>query len=461
MIATQPIYRWLPLAGGLGAIVVGLIVALYPPAGLALLGPIGLILLLVNGGAALPLLILAAALNRFGVQAGDAAIRLDYVVVLLLAVLLTNRLAVRTLVLRSLDSPLLLPVLAYAGLNVLSTVLFATEKVRGLKLDVEIVVCALTYIVVYALLRTRRDLEVAMKAIWIVTVGEAAIGLFFAAASVAHLTNYGVSGVALGLPAAFGTQWEPNIFGSYLLGNFFLLLADYFRGARSELHTLGLLVVILGIGASLTRTVWVGLVLCTLLFLALALRVRETRTSWVPLLAGVPIVALAGLVLGSATPFASRLTDVVNLGSTSAAGRFFLIQVAMQEWQSHPILGLGTGSFNYGAVPGAGHPWLPSLFALTVHDTGIAGAAALAWLILAFYTCALRAMRRGCALSFLIAGCIASVTSLLLAFQTTSGFWFTYPWIVFATGMASVRLNQEEGEDLRQPVIAAADPNKV
>jgi hypothetical protein len=39
----------------------------------------------------------------------------------------------------------------------------------------------------------------------------------------------------------------------------------------------------------------------------------------------------------------------------------------------------------------------------------------------------------------LVAGAIASFTALLVSFQTTTGFWFAYPWIVAALGLAAAR----------------------
>jgi len=422
----------------------GAAVFLAPVAGAALLLPLGAICLLVWPALALPMLVTASAANRVAISWQGTQIRVEILLVLLLALVLVNRVAVRTLPARSLRSPLLLPLLAYTALNVVSTILFATEKARGLKLDAEIVASVLTYIVLTALIWRKTDLERAMRSIWLITVLEAGLGLLFLIAYTVHLTSYGVQLGDFGLPMAYGTAWEANIFGSLLLGNFFLMLADYAEGRRSPLHTAGLIIVLAGIAASLTRTVWIGLLLGVLIFAALLVAAKRPGSSLLPVVAGLPILGLAGLVVGSATPFAGRILDIINLHSSSASGRFVIFNAALADWRHHTLFGSGTGSFNFGAAPGQPHPWLPNLFLLTLHDTGLLGLAALLLFLIAFYRFTIRAVRKGGQESLLIAGCVAGVTALLVAFQTTSGFWFTYPWIVAGIGVAAARMSRAD-----------------
>jgi O-antigen ligase len=334
--------------------------------------------------------------------------------------------------------------LGYLLVNVVSTVLFAAEKARGLKLDLEILASALTFTVVIALLPSRGAIDRALRLLWVTTVAEAVIGLLCLIAYIGHLTSYGVQQGDFGLPMVYGTQYEANIFGSFLLGNFFLLLADYLRGRRSAFHAIGLVLVLAGVVASMTRTVWLGLLLGLLLFAACALRLRGQARILLPVMAAVPVLAIVGLVLGSATPFAGRLFDLVNLQSSSAFGRLVIFHAALSDWHHHVLLGSGTGSFNFGAAPGQPHPWLPSLFLLTLHDTGIIGLVILALLLFAFYRTMVAALRRGGELALVAAGAMSGFSALLLAFQTTTGFWFAYPWIVAGIGVAAARSGKEE-----------------
>jgi O-antigen ligase len=288
-----------------------------------------------------------------------------------------------------------------------------------------------------ALLKEEGAIARLLRVLWVVVPIEAAFGVLALAAYGAHLSAFGVQINESGFPMAYGTQWEANIFGSYLLGNFFVLLGDYIRGKRSTLRGAALVVVLLGVGVSLTRTVWLALVLCGILFFLLNLRLRKTSLHLLAIFAAVPAVLLAGLVVGSATPFAGRLMDLVNLQSSSASGRFVWFGAALRDWQAHPILGNGTGSFNFNAVPGQPHPWLPNLFLLTLHDTGIVGLAVLVWLLWRFYRTVLPSIREGNPDAVVAAGGVAGFTGMMLAFQMTTGFWFSYPWIVAAVAMAA------------------------
>ncbi|HLJ67004.1 MAG TPA: O-antigen ligase family protein [Chloroflexota bacterium] len=446
---TSPSLRapaWLVLGALLGAVLGGSAAVLGPLSWLALLGVAAIAVALLAPSAAIPLVIVASAVNRYEVVWGPARVRYDIIAVLLIAGVLAACVAVRTLRLRDLYTPLALPLLAYVGINVVSTVLFAVERTRGISLDAELCAIFLAYVSLIFLLRTRADLERALRWLWWITVIEAAIGVLAVALFAAHVTDIGVQVDKSNFPMAYGTQWEGNIFGSFLLGNFFLLLADFTRSRRSRLQLTGLVVVVLGIAVSMTRTVWLALVLGLVIYLALSVAIRRAKSSIWLLLSLLPMIAMLGLLVGTVTPFGSRLLQVVDLQTSSASGRIVMYQVAIQEWRVHPLLGAGTGSFNFGAAPGLPHPWLANIFLLALHDTGIVGFGILLWLLWRLYRPLLRTVRTGGDMAALAAGTIAGFTALLLAFQATTGFWFMYTWIVAAIGFAATQFNRQTSE---------------
>jgi O-antigen ligase len=435
---------WLTPVVLLGAAIAGLAVYLGAFAAAVVVAGLSIVLILAVPAAAVPLMIASSALDRFGLSWGDANVRIDLLVVLLLAVVCSNRIAVRTMSLTAFRSPLSLPLVAYAGANLLSTLLFAVERSRGLKLDIEIFTAVLTFVIASALLRRKSDLDVALKALWIVTVGEASLGLVLAAAYLGHATSYGISEVASGFPAIYGTMWEPNVFGSFLSGNFFLLLADYVGHKRGRVYAWGLIIIGAGIVVSLTRTVWIATILGGIAFFIYVHRTRHASPKVLGAAVGAVGLALAALILGSATPLGGRLLNIVNLQSSSASGRIEWFREAIREWSGHPIFGSGTGSWTFGQIPGAPHAWLPSLFLLTLHDTGVLGFGALLWAIWVFYRITIRGARGRSDLSLLAFGSALGFTCLLIAFQTTTGFWFAYPWIVMVVGTTAARLHAEE-----------------
>lgn len=445
MIAHRSPVSLLPLA--LTVVVAGAVAGSNVYAAVLLLAAAAATALSALPGVLLPAIVISSVLNRVGLQTGDAQIRLDLITVALVAAVITNRLAVRTLSWKELRSPILPPLLAYAGCNVLSTAVAAQEKLRGFKLDVQILAVVATVVVLTVLVRDRGDLERAIRLLWIVTVAEASIGVILVVLNLGGITATGVQAGSFGLPMAYGTAYEANIFGSLLLGNFFLLLSDYIAYHRSPWHAAGLFVILVGILASETRTAWLGLLIGIAILAALFLRAQAGARlagdadgrRLLPVLTAIPILAVTAGLLGAATPLAGRITDVVNLHSSSASGRLVIFQAALQDWRAHPFIGLGTGSFNFGAGPGQPHPWLPNLFLLTLHDTGVVGTACLVWLIVRFYQSAFRGTGEGPAASPVAVGAIAGFTGLLIAFQTTSGFWFVYPWIVATLGVQASR----------------------
>jgi hypothetical protein len=239
-------------------------------------------------------------------------------------------------------------------------------------------------------------------------------------------------------------MWEPNVFGSFLSGNFFLLLADYVGHKRGRVYAWGLIIIGAGIVVSLTRTVWIATILGGIAFFIYVHRTRHASPKVLGAAAGAVGLALAALILGSATPLGGRLLNIVNLQSSSASGRIEWFREAIREWSGHPIFGSGTGSWTFGQIPGGPHAWLPSLFLLTLHDTGVLGFGALLWAIWVFYRITIRGARGRSDLSLLAFGSAVGFTCLLIAFQTTTGFWFAYPWIVMVVGTTAARLHAEE-----------------
>ena len=123
-------------------------------------------------------------------------------------------------------------------------------------------------------------------------------------------------------------------------------------------------------------------------------------------------------------------------------------------------LGLGPGSFGY-RLPGdysAGPAWLPNLTLQVLHDTGIIGLLALLWLLAAFYVTAIRALRRAPVgqVRTVLAGLIAAMTALLIAFQLTPGFTLGYSWALLALGMAAARAAAAAGQTSGRRAGAAA-----
>ncbi len=351
--------------------------------------------------------------------------------------------------------PLLLPVLAYLITNALAT-LTSDDPARGISLDLITLDLAILYGALVIYLTTPARLLWGVR-VWLgVSAVEAVIGLLaFALYLGVHAVVPGVqldpnSGNA---PLVYGTLYEGNIFGSYMSAAFLIalaLVAEETVRRKSFLYVV-LAATAVGLLVSGTRSAWgatvVGAV-ALLLLLRLGRGGRRSRLLLrlvgglvaVGLIVGVGLAVLPASVTGA---FGARAQGLLNFGSGSGYGRVLLYREALTEWQGHPLLGLGPGSFAYklSGDTSTSAAWLPNLTLLALHDTGILGLLALLWLFAAFYVMSIGALRRAPPgeLRAALAGLIAAVTAMLVAFQLTPGFNLGYSWALLALGAAAAR----------------------
>jgi len=357
--------------------------------------------------------------------------------------------------------PLLLPVLAYLITNTLAT-LTSDDPARGISLDLITLDLAILYGALVVYLTTPARLLWGVR-VWLgVSAVEAVIGLLaFALYLGAHAVVPGVqldpnSGNA---PLVYGTLYEGNIFGSYMSAAFLMalaLVAEETVRRKSFLYVV-LAATAVGLLVSGTRSAWgatiVGAV-ALLLLLRLGRGGRRSRLLLrvvgglvaVGLVVGVGLAVLPASVTGA---FGARAQGLLNFGSGSGYGRVLLYREALTEWQGHPLLGLGPGSFAYklSGDTSTSAAWLPNLTLLALHDTGILGLLALLWLFAAFYVMSIGALRRAPPgeLRAALAGLIAAVTAMLVAFQLTPGFNLGYSWALLALGAAAARAIGQAG----------------
>ncbi len=357
--------------------------------------------------------------------------------------------------------PLLLPVLAYLVTNALAT-LTSDDPARGISLDLITLDLAILYGALVVYLTTPARLLWGVR-VWLgVSAIEAVIGLLaFALYLGAHAVVPGVqldpnSGNA---PLVYGTLYEGNIFGSYMSAAFLMalaLVAEETVRRKSFLYVV-LAATAVGLLVSGTRSAWgatiVGAV-ALLLLLRLGRGGRRSRLLLrvasgliaVGLIVGVGLAVLPSSVTGA---FGARAQGLLNFGSGSGYGRVLLYREALTEWQGHPLLGLGPGSFAYklSGDTSTSAAWLPNLTLLALHDTGILGLLALLWLFAAFYVMSIGALRRAPPgeLRAALAGLIAAVTAMLVAFQLTPGFNLGYSWALLALGAAAARAIEQAG----------------
>ena len=348
--------------------------------------------------------------------------------------------------------PLLAPLLAYVGVNVLATLTAGGDVARGLSLDLITLDLVLLYVALALSVATPARLLGAVY-LWLgVAAAEAVVGaLVFVLYLGTHATVPGVQFAPdTGAPMVYGTLYEANIFGSYMSAAFLIALAlaaeDTVR-RKLPLYAVCVLTA-LGLLLSDTRSAWGATALGAVLLLALLQLGRRGRRARLALrfAGGVVVVAVivgVGLAVAPSSltgRLGERIQGLLNFGSGSGYGRVLLYKEALSEWQAHPLLGLGPGSFAY-HLPGdnSAQAWLPNLTLQALHDTGVLGLLVMLWLFVAFYIVTIRALRRAPPgrTRAALAGLIAAVSALLIAFQLTPGFTLGYSWALLALAVAA------------------------
>lgn len=255
-----------------------------------------------------------------------------------------------------------------------------------------------------------------------------------------------------------GSQWEPNIYGSYCLAVALLALPAALTRtplpARNRLLTwLAFGLGFAGLLASLTRAAWLGFALAILLSL-LTLAWRQplpTLAAGAGLgLIGLSLIAIlawsdvrfllpqaASLAdLSSGGALAQRLgtfTDLANDGNIWV--RQQVLQHALHVWQEHVWIGWGIGAYSqvYYYPNANATSWIPNLFVHQLYNTGLLGLGCFCWALGLVIWNGLLAWRRAHGERRAhLAGLLLALTGLLTAFQATEASWLAYFWLFLA-----------------------------
>jgi uncharacterized membrane protein len=306
-----------------------------------------------------------------------------------------------------------------------------------------------------------------------------------------------------------GTQVESNIYGSYVMAGALLampiLLAAATRSRRRWVSA-ALLLMLVAVALSLTRTVWVALLVGVVFVFWLAETPRRRiLAATAPFLAFAVIVALFAsnfqlpchIVVHAGQPTTVAPGPAPNKGETgikpatgetgtkpapggagtqlTAGGtdttppapsiqsvtiarifqgftlpeRLGTYGGAISNWLNHPWLGNGPNSYGQTHESSAHTPaWISSAPLMSLHDTGIVGtlilAAWLAWLAFRLAV-TLRRAPPGFTRTGLLALGIAGV-GLAVAYQLTTALWLGFTWVLLGLISAGTTILSREGE---------------
>lgn len=449
---TRAPQRGLPLLGVL------LLAALSIPAALAILrlgagwivaAALGLVFLVIvfltwpHSG--LVLLIGAAGINRFEVSVGGLSIYPEYAALGLVSVLLAFD------VLRGRRSwrwpPATWPFAGWLVIGLVASLLHAPNTANSLVLWFKLVLMLATYVVTANLVRERAATGVRVQLL--VGGAVAAFGLFALAVWYVAQTNLGVHIKPEGTIAAMGTQWESNVFGSYVAALVVLASVLVVSPVARSLRLTAAVALLAGLPAlvaSLTRAAWLGAVAALGPAVVVWAVHRPRLALRVGLALGLLIVAavavlflsdvrtvLPALTPGDQSTVVDRLLSLASLeqdGNVSV--RLQIYQHALQVWQEHPWIGWGIGAYGQAYLyPNQNlSAWIPNLFLHVLYDSGLIGLAFLvAGLAVALWRGVVAWRTRADDGRYLAGGLLLAVIALLVAFQATEASWLAYFWV--------------------------------
>jgi hypothetical protein len=273
---------------------------------------------------------------------------------------------------------------AYLVWNYVSSVFMSPDPKMTLRWALLNNLAIFPYFLIEFLANDERSLRWAFKAFLGVGVFECAYALMSYASHYVFGTAFGVEvgQYAAGFAGVYGTQYEPNLLGSYSACLGIMLLVQVFLEHRKNTWVaVGTMIALTGLVISLSRAAFLSFVFAAVILLFIGVRKQLVSPKKLLVLTLVvalftaPVVATGGKNL--VARFANLSGDEVQ-GDVETMGRLISWVVAFEDISRHPVVGNGTASFQLLADAKeapmlAEHAWISNSIIRVVHDTGIIG----------------------------------------------------------------------------------------
>ena len=257
------------------------------------------------------------------------------------------------------------------------------------------------------------------------------------------LTAFVISGLSIvgyllyqsGIPTPFtqdyrlvGTFDDPNLFSSYLVISFCILLMSRIVDQKIW-KTVAALTILAGMVLTGSRAVIPAMLFGLLVAVFAARRERAARRQlWRMVSAGMLFAAASFLVWNPIDRLESVARIVTSDDTITSDGRIQLWSVAWKMWQEHPVLGVGIGQYRavadqyvFGGVANIAHNTYLSFLA----ETGLVGLVVFISLPLAIFIRVLRSRRHGNPFAPLLALGLAAVAvqAFTLNLENSRALW--------------------------------------
>ena len=241
-------------------------------------------------------------------------------------------------------------------------------------------------------------------------------------------------------PKVMALALEANLYASLLSATAFFALERY-RQQRTLTWAVVAALTLIGIGVGITRGAYIGLAVGLVLYALVLWRRRVSRPVLMRVVAFSVATTLAGMVVG-AVLMDHRVRDahLVARGLPIPSGervdletldfRLSKLGPAWEDFLTSPLIGTGLGSFDgLHPLPNGELNYINIMAAMTIHDSGLIGAIALAALFSLILVRLWRASsdpaRAGPAVAY-----VGALITLLIAYQSTVAIHFALNWLI-------------------------------
>jgi O-Antigen ligase len=346
--------------------------------------------------------------------------------------------------------------LAFLAMNFFSSTVDSPDPSSTLRWALLLTLAVSPFFLLWQIISTTEQLhKIMLLWLWVGALG-ALFGILCFASYLVFRTDFGMSFFSFldFMPAVNGSLWEPNIFGSYCTCFAVMFLFYFLDGARrNPWYLAGFLVTTFGGMLSLARQGWICLVGVGGLILFYNLHRSKIRLKHLaPIVASVLIALVVGVTV--MVDLSDRMASFTGEAAEdpTVVRRAGLITLATQDIQEHPIIGLGTSSFQLlyiadddTSYEGVDKAWLGSLFFDVMHDTGLIGMILFLGLIVELGRRAWRVLAApvSTSASTAVGALSAGLLVLLIAYQFTDASTLAFTWIQF--GLMAVALQIAAG----------------
>ena len=331
-------------------------------------------------------------------------------------------------------------IFGFVSINFISSAFGSSAPASTLRWALQNSLAILSYFLIRILVRDLETLGKAFKILLAVGALESAYGIFCYISHQVFGSSFGVEiGQYLGdVAAPYGSMYEPNMFGAYAGCSAVMFLALYlFKDRNRTGYLLGFLIASLATVLSFSRAALLGFAIgvCFVIWKARSATGGKPRSITTIVVAAAIILAFSASALGVLRERFSNLYDE-GLAEETTITRLIVLEEALQEIPSHPLLGTGTASFNLSFdwasfVPSwAGDTtWIGNTPIRILHDTGLVGLATLVGFFVSVWWKIRNRLKSGSGAVPVLLALVAGSLLYCVSFQSTDGSVLAFSWV--------------------------------